>query len=122
MCTTGPPRRRLRLAGRPRPRGPGSGPSSGDGPRGTPVEPEPVMSVSQSVATILRDHVTLEVESFDRLYLNVYVPRLQRAEGLVGYLRDLHGAQVPSTALVAPMSAAFNDRVRAFARREGVPL
>jgi hypothetical protein len=81
-----------------------------------------MMSVSQSVATILRDHVTLEVESFDRLYLNVYVPRLQRAEGLVGYLRDRHGAQVPSTALVAPMSAAFNDRVRAFARREGVPL
>ena len=39
------------------------------------------MSVPQSVATILRDHVTLEVESFDRLYLNVYVPTLQRVPG-----------------------------------------
>ena len=29
------------------------------------------MSVPQSVATILRDHVTLEVECLDRLYLNV---------------------------------------------------
>ena len=39
------------------------------------------MSVPQSVATILKDHVTLEVESFDRLYLNVYVPTLQRVPG-----------------------------------------
>jgi hypothetical protein len=81
------------------------------------------MSVAAaSVAQILREHVTLEVESFDRLYLNVYVPQLQRAEGLVGYLRARHGAQLPSTALVAPMSAAFNERVRAFVRRTGVPL
>lgn len=82
-----------------------------------------MMSVAPtSVAQVLAGHVTLEVESFDRLYLNVYVPRLQRPEGLVGYLRDRHGARLPSTALVAPMSAAFNDRIRAFARREGVPL
>ena len=39
------------------------------------------MSVSQSVAGILRERVTLEVESIDRLYLNVYVPKLQRVGG-----------------------------------------
>ncbi len=41
------------------------------------------MSVSQSmsVATILREHVTLEIGSIDRMYLNVYVPLLQRAAG-----------------------------------------
>jgi len=35
-------------------------------------QPEATMSVSQStsVATILREHVTLEVESIDRMYLN----------------------------------------------------
>lgn len=52
------------------------------GPRGTPVKPEPTMSVPQSVATILREHVALEVEWLDRLYLNVYVPTLQRVPGV----------------------------------------
>lgn len=32
------------------------------------------MSVGPSVADILDDHVTLEVECIDRMYLNVYVP------------------------------------------------
>ncbi len=43
------------------------------------------MSVSQStsVATILRAHVTLEVESIDRMYLNVSVPQLQSTAGQV---------------------------------------
>ena len=35
------------------------------------------MSLPRSVAEILREHVTLQVESVDRLYLNAYVPRLQ---------------------------------------------
>ena len=33
--------------------------------------------IAQSVAEILADHVKLSVEGIDRLYLNVYVPRLQ---------------------------------------------
>jgi hypothetical protein len=36
------------------------------------------------VAEILKQHVTLEVEGIDRMYLNVYVPRLQIVEGLLG--------------------------------------
>jgi len=36
------------------------------------------MSLTQSVAQMLRERVTLDVESIDRLYLNVYVPKLQR--------------------------------------------
>jgi len=33
------------------------------------------------VAGILKDHVTLEVERIDRLYLNAYAPQLQNTEG-----------------------------------------
>ena len=80
------------------------------------------MSVPQSVATILRDHVTLEVESFDRLYLNVYVPTLQRVPGVLGFFRDHRGQPIASSALMAPISAAFVTAIRAFAEREGVPL
>lgn len=41
------------------------------------------MSVAHSTsgATILREHVTLEVERIDQLDLNVYGPLLQRAAG-----------------------------------------
>ena len=37
------------------------------------------MSLPRTVAEVLREHVTLEVEGIDRMYLNVYVPALQRA-------------------------------------------
>ena len=39
--------------------------------------------VAQSVAEILRNHVSLSVEGIDRMYLNVYVPTLQRDDGSV---------------------------------------
>lgn len=35
------------------------------------------MSISRSVADVLRNHVALEAEGIDRMYLNVYQPRLQ---------------------------------------------
>ena len=35
------------------------------------------MSLPRTVADVLREHVTLEVEGIDRMYLNVYQPRLQ---------------------------------------------
>ena len=32
--------------------------------------------IAQNVAELLADHVRLTVEAIDRMYLNVYVPRL----------------------------------------------
>ena len=49
------------------------------------------MSIARSVAEVLRDHVVLELEAIDRMYLNVYVPHLQTVGAVVGYLR-VHGA------------------------------
>ncbi len=80
------------------------------------------MSVPQSVATILREHVTLEVECLGRLYLNVYVPTLQRVPGVLRFFRDHRGQPIASSALMAPISAAFVAAIKAFAEREGVPL
>ena len=51
------------------------------------LQPEPDMSIAQSVAQILRDQVTLQVESIDRMYLNVYIPQLQRERGVVAFFR-----------------------------------
>lgn len=43
--------------------------------------------VSQNVAEIIQKHVTLEVESIDRMYLNGYVPGLQTEGGFVHFVR-----------------------------------
>jgi len=37
------------------------------------------------------EHVTLEVESIDRMYLNVYIPKLQCERGVVGFFRYHRG-------------------------------
>ena len=40
------------------------------------------MTVARSVSDVLADHVTLEVEGIDRVYLNLYVGPLQREGGV----------------------------------------
>ena len=47
------------------------------------------MNLSRNVSEIIREHVTLEVESIDRMYLNVYQPQLQRELGVVGFLLSI---------------------------------
>ncbi len=81
------------------------------------------MSVrTASVAEILEHHVTLELECIDRMYCNVYVPRLQSPGMIAKFFRDHRGMAFASSALMAPMSHAFVQALLAFARREGAPL
>jgi hypothetical protein len=63
--------------------------------------------IAQCVAEILADHVKLSVEGIDRLYLNVYVPRLQAELGIVGFFRHHRRQPLPSGALMAPISRRF---------------
>ncbi len=41
------------------------------------------MSIPRSVADVIQNHVTLEVEGIDRMYLNVYQPKLQFEKGVL---------------------------------------
>jgi len=75
------------------------------------------MTVPQTVADVLRHHVTLESESIDRMYLNVYIPTLQTVGGVVWYLRAHKRQRFASTATLAPMTEAFVKEVGRFARR-----
>ena len=43
--------------------------------------------LAQSVAEVLSDHVGLTVAGIDRMYLNVYVPRLQSPDGAASFFR-----------------------------------
>jgi hypothetical protein len=52
------------------------------------------VSVPRTVAEGLRDHVTLEVEGIDRMYLNVYVSDLQCDQGVVWFLRHHRGHRI----------------------------
>lgn len=75
-----------------------------------------------TVEELLRDHVTLEVECVDRLYLNGYIPALATAGGLIGFLRDHLGKPIPSPAVLGQITARFRDRVSAFAQVHEIPL
>ena len=80
------------------------------------------MSISRPVGEILREHVTLEVEGIDRMYLNVYVPALQRAGGVASFFRFHRGHQFASSALMDPMTKAFIAQMDEFAKREKVSV
>jgi hypothetical protein len=75
-----------------------------------------------TVEELLRDHVTLEVECVDRLYLNGYVPTLATPGGLIGFLREHLGKPIPSPAVLGQITSRFRDRVDAFAEAEGIPV
>lgn len=76
----------------------------------------------QSVAEVLRSHVVLELEGVDRMYLNMYVPRLQIVEGVLGFIRRHRGHKVASTAMVEPITRAFVSSIERFVAENGIPL
>src|SRR6266480_3674948 len=78
--------------------------------------------IAQSVADIVNGHVKLSVEGIDRMYLNVYVPRLQREQGVVWFFREHRGQPMPSAALMSPMSRRFVSALEDFAAQQKVPL
>jgi hypothetical protein len=73
------------------------------------------MTVARSVADVLAEHVTFEVECIDRMYCNVYVPRLQYVGGLVGYVQQHLGLPIASTAPLAAITDRYVKQVHAFA-------
>src|SRR6266700_4181580 len=78
--------------------------------------------IAQSVADILSDHVRLTVEGIDRMYLNVYVPRLQMEQGIAWFFREHRGQPVPSAALMSPMSRGFVAALDRFATQHQIPV
>jgi hypothetical protein len=80
------------------------------------------MTLPRTVADVLSDHVTFQVECIDRMYLNVYIPQLQRALGLIGYLRGRLGCPVASTAPLQPITDAFVAGIRNFAAEHHIPI
>jgi hypothetical protein len=80
------------------------------------------MTLARGVADVLDDHVVFEVESIDRMYLNVWVPRLAYGGGVSGFFVGHRGHHYASTALMDPMTKAFVADIHGFIAARGLEL
>jgi len=80
------------------------------------------MTVARSVADVLSEHVSFEVECIDRMYLNVWVPRLAYGAGVAGFFVGHRGNSYASTALMDPMAKAFVRDIHDFVAARGLEL
>ena len=80
------------------------------------------MTLPRSAADVLADHVTLEVECIDRMYLNLYVERLQYSTGVVGFFKHHRGATFASSVLMDPMTRGFVRDVERFVAANDLDL
>src|SRR5215207_6462780 len=79
------------------------------------------MTLPRTVADVLTDHVVFELECIDRMYCNAYVPQLQHAGGLLGYVQRQFGLPIASTAPLGKITDAFTAAMRRFARNQQLP-
>lgn len=70
---------------------------------------------------ILKDHVTLDIECIDRIYLNGYIPTLQMGGQLVKFMQQ-RGYGIPSPALLRQWTDDYKKAVDQFAQAQGVEL
>ena len=80
------------------------------------------MSVPRSVADVLHQHVTLEVEGIDRMYLNVYQPKLQTEKQAACFFRFHRGQPVASSSLMGVVTKEFLRQVDDFVEQQQIPV
>jgi hypothetical protein len=78
--------------------------------------------MTPTLAEILKEHVTFELESLDRLYLNGYVPGLQTPAAVAYFLRRHRGAKFASSVLLDEISRDHAKRIERFVREHGVAV
>lgn len=74
------------------------------------------------VNDLIANHVALEVECLDRVYLNGYVPNLQVAGQVVRFMTEHLGNPVPSPALFNQIGGRFRRAVDRFALDNDIPV
>jgi hypothetical protein len=80
------------------------------------------MTLPRSAADVLEEHVTWELECIDRMYLNMYVPKLMFAGGIAWFFREHRGQPFVSSALMDPMSRNFVASIHRFIGDHGLDL
>ena len=80
------------------------------------------MTLPRSAADVLADHVLFEIQAIDRMYLNLYQPRLQHGAGVAAFFVGHRGHRFASSALMAPMTGAFIADIGHFIAAGGLDL
>lgn len=73
-----------------------------------------------SASRVLQDHTVLQCRSLDRLYLNAYIPQLQRPESVKRFL-ERERTPIASPALFQARSDAFVKELHVYAEGHGAP-
>ena len=73
-----------------------------------------------TISSLLADHVTLEVRSVDRLFLQGYVPRLMTEGQVIRFLLD-RGFPIPSPAVLGKIGRDYVNRVNHFIVENEIP-
>ena len=74
-----------------------------------------------TIASLLRERVSLQVNSVDRIFLAGYVPKLQSEGLLVRFLLD-RGCAIPSPAVLGKISQGYVRAIERFASKQKIPV
>jgi hypothetical protein len=80
------------------------------------------MSIPTTVAEVIDKHVSFEVESIDRMYLNVYQQRLQRGGGVSVFFRQHRGEACATALVMSRMTRAFVAAIEKYAEKHEIPI
>jgi len=80
------------------------------------------MTLPRTTADVLSRHVLFEVESVDRMYLNVYQPKLQYGGGVSVFFGGHRGHKYASSVLMAPITETFAANIHHFINARGLDL
>jgi len=80
------------------------------------------MKIAHSLAKLQKDHVVLELECIDRMYLNAYVPKLTSEGGIAAFCRGYLGHRFASTKQAVAMTKTFLRSIQTFIEHEGLEL
>ena len=75
-----------------------------------------------NVNEILDEHIVLDLECLDRVYLNAYVPKLQVSGQVVTFFSQHRNQPIASPALIQRMGETFRQAVASFAKRHQIPV
>ena len=74
-----------------------------------------------TISSLLADHVSLQVRSVDRLFMQGYVPRLQSEGLVVRFLLD-RGFPIPSPAVLGRIGTGYVNRITDFIAKNQIPV
>ena len=80
------------------------------------------MSLPRTVAEVIDQHVTLELECMDRMYLNVYQPKLQTPKAVFWFLREFPGKGAVSSHKMRDITQRFIKNIWDYAEKHEVPV